>query len=123
MRKFLKIESKDHTDILIFVDKIQCVIEKKDGCTIAFDNGTINSTAKIKDVEDAICKLLKGGGAGMILEGCLNCEFCNTKRTNSEGDIRCTQFSIYVKPYGWCKSYLSKSTKGLVDKLKESEQE
>ena len=58
-KKILKIESQDHTDTLIFIDKIQYVLEKKDGCTIAFDNGTfIKSSAKIQDVEKAIDKLI-----------------------------------------------------------------
>ena len=62
MSKIIKIESTDHTDTLIFVDKIQCVLEKKNGCTIFLDNGNcISSTAKIKDVEKGIDKLLKGG--------------------------------------------------------------
>lgn len=58
-KKILKIESQDHTDTLIFFDKIQYILEKKNGCTIAFDNGTfINSSAKIEDVEKAIDKLI-----------------------------------------------------------------
>ena len=57
--KILKIESPDHTDTLVFIDKIQYVIENKNGCAIAFDNGTfINSSAKIGDVEKAIDKLI-----------------------------------------------------------------
>ena len=52
----LKIESQDHTDTL---NKIQYVLEKKNGCTIAFDNGTfITSSAKIEDVEKAIGELI-----------------------------------------------------------------
>ena len=55
----LKIESQDHTDTLIFIDKIQYVLEKKNGCTIAFDNGTfITSSAKIEDVEKAVGELI-----------------------------------------------------------------
>ena len=55
----LKIESQDHTDTLIFIDKIQYVLEKENGCTIAFDNGTfITSSAKIEDVEKAIGELI-----------------------------------------------------------------
>lgn len=58
-KRILKIESQDHTDTLIFIDKIQYILEKKNGCTIAFDNGTfINSSAKIEDVEKAIDKLI-----------------------------------------------------------------
>ena len=61
-KKILKIESQDHTDILVFIDKIQYVLEKKNGCTIAFDNGTfINSSAKIEDVENGIIELIQGG--------------------------------------------------------------
>ena len=57
-KKIIKIESQNHTDVIIFVDKIQYVLEKENGCTIAFDNGTfINSGAKIKDVEEAIDKI------------------------------------------------------------------
>lgn len=55
----LKIESQDHTDTLIFIDKIQYVLEKKNGCTIVFDNGAfITSSAKIEDVEKAIEDLI-----------------------------------------------------------------
>ena len=58
-KKILKIESQDHTDAIIFIDKIQYVLEKKNGCTIAFDNGTfINSSAKIEDIEKAINELI-----------------------------------------------------------------
>lgn len=58
-KKILKIESQDRTDAIIFIDKIQYVLEKKNGCTIAFDNGTfINSSAKIQDVEKAIAKMI-----------------------------------------------------------------
>ena len=58
-KKILKIKSQDHTDILIFIDKIQYVIETENGCTIVFDDGSfINSTAKIGDVEKAIDKLI-----------------------------------------------------------------
>ena len=58
-KKMLKIESQDHTDTLIFIDKIQYVLEKENGCTIAFDNGTfITSSAKIEDVEKAIEDLI-----------------------------------------------------------------
>ena len=43
-------------------DKIQYVLEKKNGCTIAFDNGTfINSSAKIENIEKAIEYLIQGG--------------------------------------------------------------
>lgn len=57
--KMLKIESQDHTDTLIFIDKIQYVLEKKNGCTIVFDNGAfITSSAKIEDVEKAIEDLI-----------------------------------------------------------------
>ena len=34
MKKILKIESQDNTDVIIFVDKIHYVLEKKNGCTI-----------------------------------------------------------------------------------------
>ena len=58
-KKILKIESQNHTDTIIFIDKIQYVLEKKNGCTIALDNGTfINSSAKIEDVEKAIDELI-----------------------------------------------------------------
>lgn len=58
-KKILKIESQDHTDTLIFIEKIQYVLEKKNGCTIAFDNGTfINSSAKIEAVEKAIDEMI-----------------------------------------------------------------
>ena len=58
-KKILKIKSQDHTDTIIFIDKIQYVLEKKNGCTIAFDNGTfINSSAKIEDIEKAINELI-----------------------------------------------------------------
>ena len=61
-KKILKIESQDHTDTLIFIDKIQYVIENKNGCTIAFDNGSfINSSVKIGDVEKHIVELIQGG--------------------------------------------------------------
>lgn len=58
-KKILKIESQDHTDAIIFIDKIQYVLEKKNGCTIAFDNGTfMTSSIKIQDVEKAIAKMI-----------------------------------------------------------------
>lgn len=61
-KKILKIQSQDHTNTLIFIDKIQCVIEKKNGCTIILENGVcVNSTAKIEDIENAIYKALQGG--------------------------------------------------------------
>lgn len=57
--KILKIKGQDHTDVIIFVDKIHYILERENGCTIFFDNGTcINSTAKIKDVEKCIDTLL-----------------------------------------------------------------
>lgn len=58
-KKILKIKSQDHTDAIIFIDKIQYILEKKNGCTIAFDNGTfINSSAKIEDIEKVINELI-----------------------------------------------------------------
>ena len=58
-KKILKIKSQDHTDKIIFIDKVQYILEKKNGCTIAFDNGTfINSSAKIEDIEKAINELI-----------------------------------------------------------------
>lgn len=59
-KKILKIKTQDHTDILIFINKIQYILEKTNGCTIAFDNGTfVNSCAKIEDVEKAILEAVR----------------------------------------------------------------
>lgn len=52
---FLKIESTDNTDVLIDVDKIQYILQKKDGCVIGFDNGDrISTGAEFEDLEQAI---------------------------------------------------------------------
>lgn len=52
MRKYIKIESTDNTDIIIFVDRIQYIQEKKNGCVIGPEHGVcINSGAEFEDVE------------------------------------------------------------------------
>lgn len=29
---------------------------------------------------------------------CMDCKYCNTKRTNEEGKVRCTRYSQFVEP-------------------------
>lgn len=61
MRRFIKIESTDNTDVIIFVDKIQYVMQTKQGCSIGLDNGfCINSGAPFGELAKAIEKV-KGG--------------------------------------------------------------
>ena len=60
MNKFIRISSTDHTDIIVFLDKIQYVSQSKKGCSIGLDNGCcINSDASFEDVSKAIEKLVK----------------------------------------------------------------
>ena len=58
MRNFIEIKSTDNTDTIIFVDKIQYVLERENGCIIGLDNGVcIRSGAKFKDFKKSIEKL------------------------------------------------------------------
>ena len=58
MNKTIQIVSNDHTDVILFVDKIQYILEKKDTCIIGLDNGEqITSVSKINDFKKAIAEL------------------------------------------------------------------
>lgn len=58
MNKIIQIVSNDHTDVILFVDKIQYILEQKDTCIIGLDNGEqITSISKIDDFKKAIDQL------------------------------------------------------------------
>lgn len=53
--KLLQIQSTDNTDVLIAIDKIQYVIQKKDCCMIGLDNGDcIRTSATFYDLKCAL---------------------------------------------------------------------
>ena len=60
MRKMVHMPSTNNSDVLVFVDKIQCVIEKGNGCCVYLDNGhNIEATGiSFADVKDALEKVL-----------------------------------------------------------------
>lgn len=54
---FVIINSSNHTDVMINVQRITSVMENTDGCTIYFDKGNwIKTTAQFKDVVEGIEK-------------------------------------------------------------------
>lgn len=56
----IKVKSTDNTDTIIFGDKIQYILQKEKGCIIGLDNGVcIKTSAKFKDIEKAIDRLMK----------------------------------------------------------------
>ena len=62
MKKTIKIKSEDNTDILMFVDKIQCVAERNKGCMIVLGYGrTITTSTPFETIENAILEALKEG--------------------------------------------------------------
>ena len=52
---FIRINSADHTDVLIHPQRIAFVMEEKNGCRIHFDNNNwIKTTASFEDVVKGI---------------------------------------------------------------------
>lgn len=61
----------------------------------------------------------------MMLQNCLNCEHCDSTRTNDLGEVRCKRFSTYVNILHRCDYYSSggKLIQELTEKLKRSDTE
>lgn len=54
-RTWVRINSENHTDVLINPDRVTFVEETTDGCVIHFDRGNrINTTAPFEDTVDAM---------------------------------------------------------------------
>ena len=52
---FIEIRSTDNTDVIVVIDRIQYVIQKKDHCVIGMDNGDqIKTGAAFKDLRRAL---------------------------------------------------------------------
>lgn len=54
----------------------------------------------------------------MSMGTCLNCEHCDTNRTNDIGEVRCKRFSTFVSVLHRCDFYLCKGINELAEKLK-----
>ena len=54
MARYIQIASKDGTDVLIDIEKIQYVQKKKDGCVIGLINAQITSGADFDEVVNAL---------------------------------------------------------------------
>lgn len=54
----------------------------------------------------------------MNYDNCLGCQNCDTSRKNDLGEVRCTQFSTFVKPSYKCDKFASKGLLNFAKQLR-----
>lgn len=83
MARYIRIASKDDTDVLIDIEKIQYVQKKEDGCVIGFFNCRLTSGADFDDVVNAIdVAEVRRGKWTLHTDGSGTCSECGTIQKN-----------------------------------------
>ena len=52
---------------------------------------------------------------------CSDCYYCKTERKTEQGQVRCTRFSVFVKPSDNCDVYITKEMQELIERLRGKE--
>ena len=55
-----------------------------------------------------------------MTDSCLSCKHCDTSRKNDLGEVRCTKFSIFVKPSDNCQYHSNKGLLNFAEELRKS---